>query len=208
MELQYFGANCIRLNTKKATIVIDDNLAQLGAKSVSKAGDIGIHTFAQPAPVAEPKLLLDRPGEYEVSDISIKGIAARGHMDEKGVESATIFQIMTDDLVVGVVGHVYPELSNDQLEALGMIDILIIPCGGNGYTLDPVGALKLIKTIEPKLVIPTHYDVTGVSYEVPQQPLDAVLKGLAMEPKETVSKLKVKEADLDENTQLVVLEKS
>lgn len=104
-------------------------------------------------------------------------------------------------------GHVHPDLSSAQLEALGTIDVLIIPVGGNGYTLDPIGALKLIKEIEPKLVIPTHYHDNAIKYPVTQQPLEEALKALSMEPNETVAKLKVRSGDLGDLTQLVVLER-
>ena len=89
-----------------------------------------------------------------------------------------------------------------------MVDVLVVPVGGNGYTVDPVGALKLIKAIEPKLVVPTHYADKALKYPVPQQDLAAALKELAMETKETVAKLKLKPAELTDVTQLIVLEKS
>lgn len=207
MELQYYGANCVRLTTKKAAIVIDDNLASLGAKAVTKPGDIALFTAAHGSPAVETKIIIDQPGEYEVSDVSIQGIAARGHMDEEKQKSATIYKLVMDDVRVAVVGHVYPELTSSQLEDLSTIDVLIIPVGGNGYTLDPVGALKLIKEIEPKLVIPTHFADKGLNYEVPAQTLEEALKGMSMEPRETVAKLKVKAGELGDVTQLVVLEK-
>jgi L-ascorbate metabolism protein UlaG (beta-lactamase superfamily) len=206
MEIQYFGANCVRLTTKKASIVIDDNLADLGQKSVTKEGDIALFTGAHGLPDKEVKIIIDYPGEYEVSEVSVHGIAARSHLDESGT-GTTMFKIVDGDVKVAVTGHVYPELSDDQLEQLGMIDVLIIPVGGNGYTLDPVGALKLIRKIDPKLVIPTHFDEKGFEFAVPQQPLSEVLKTLAMEPKETVQKLKVKPAELTDTTQLVILER-
>lgn len=208
MEIQYFGANCVRLNTKKASVIIDDNLAELGQKSVAKDGDIVLFTGAHgDLSKVEPKIIIDQPGEYEVSDISIHGIAARSHMDEEGKKSATVFKIVDDDIRVVVAGHIYPELSDDQLERIGMVDVLIIPVGGNGYTLDGVGALKIIRKIEPKIVIPTHFDEKGFSFPVPQQPLAEALKALAMEPKETLPKFKVKLAELTDTTQLVVLER-
>lgn len=207
MELQYHGANCVKLTTKKAAIVIDDNLVSLGAKAVTKPADVALFTGAHGSPAVETKIIIDQPGEYEVSDVSVQGIAARGHMDEEKQKSATIYKLVMDDVRLAVVGHVYPDLSSSQLESLGTIDILIIPVGGNGYTLDPVGALKLIKEIEPKLVIPTHYDDKSLNYEVPQQSLEDALKGLSMEPRETVAKLKVKAGELGDVTQLVVLEK-
>lgn len=207
MELTYHGGNCIRLSSKKATIVVDDNLSDLGVKSVTKAGDVAIFTAAHGEPAAETKLIIDQPGEYEVSDISIQGVAARAHIDEDGQHTATMYKITADDLRIAIIGHVYPELSEEQLEALGLVDVLFIPVGGTGYTLDGVGALHLIKEIEPKLVVPTHYADKVLKYPVPQAELEEALKGLSMEPKEAVGKLKLKPIDLADITQLVVLER-
>ena len=207
MEIQFLGANCVRLTTKKASIIVDDNLEDLGQKSVTKKGDVALFTSAHGDAPADSKITIDSPGEYEVSDISIQGISARSHIDEEGKHSATIFRIVADDLRVIIAGHIYPDLNDAQLEGIGMADVLILPVGGNGYTLDGIGAQKIIKEIEPKLVIPTHYEQNGLAFAVPQQPLAEALKGLAMEPKETLPKLKVKAGELGDVTQLIVLEK-
>ena len=207
MEVQFYGANCVRISSKKANLVIDDNLVDLGQKSITKAGDIALFTTTHSDPKADVKLVIDAPGEYEVSNVSIKGISARAHMDEAGNKSAIIYRLVIDDIRVAVMGHIYPDLSEEQLEAIGTIDMIIIPVGGSGYTLDPVGALKVIKKIEPKLIIPTHYSDKALKYEVPQQPLDEALKALSMEPKEPLDKLKLKSVDIGELTQLVVLER-
>jgi hypothetical protein len=39
MDIQFYGANCVVLSDKNARVVIDDNLADLGAKTIAKAGD-------------------------------------------------------------------------------------------------------------------------------------------------------------------------
>lgn len=206
MEIQFYGANCVRLTTKKASIIIDDNLASLGLKSVAKAGDVVLCTTAMETK-EDAKLVLDQPGEYEVSDVSIQGIAARAHMDEAGKKSATIFKIIGEDIRVAVVGHILPELGGDQLESLGTIDVLIVPVGNSGLTLDIVGAMELVKKIEPKLVIPTHYADKDIKYPVPQQELEEVIKGFAMEPREAAAKLKLKPGDLGDLTELAILER-
>ena len=208
MDVQFYGANCIVISGKQARLVIDDNLSELGAKSVAKEGDIALFTHpTDTKPVHPAKLTVDQPGEYEVSGVSIYGITARAHIDEEGQSTAIMYKLMLDDVSVLVTGHIYPELSDDQLEAIGMVDVMFVPVGGNGYTLDGIGALKLIKKIEPKLVIPTHYDDSALTFPVLQQPLDQCLKVLAMEPKETTTKLKLKAADLGDVTQLVVVER-
>ncbi len=206
MEIQFFGANCVRLSTKKANITIDDNLAELGQKSVTKKDDIVLFTSAHGSAPDGVKIKIDQPGEFEVSDVSIRGIAARSHMDEEGQRNATMFKIVAEDIRVAVAGHIHPDVSDEQLEQLGTIDVLFLPVGGNGYTLDGVGALKVLKKIEPKIVIPTHYDQKGLNYPVPQVPLLEALKGLAMEPAETVPKLKLKASDFTTDvTKLIIL---
>lgn len=207
MDLQFHGANCISLTYKGDRLVIDDTLSALGAKGVIKADDVALYTGAHEAD-RPARLTFNGPGEYEVSDISIIGVAARAHSDEERDRTATILKFIAGDMSVLVTGHIYPELSEKQLEAIGIVDVMFVPVGGNGYTVDPIGALTLIKEIEPKLVIPTHYSDKVLKYSVPQQELEVALKEMSMEPKETVSKLKLKPSELSDVTQLVILEKS
>ena len=207
MDIQFHGANCITLASKNARVVIDDNLADLGGKTTTKTGDISLYTMAHGNTKQEPKIIIDQPGEYEVSGVSIYAISARAHVDEQGKQTATMYKLVAEDLRILVTGHIYPELSDKQLEKIGMIDVMFVPVGGNGYTLDAVGALKLVKKVEPKLVIPTHFEDDTLNFPVPQQPLADALKALAMEPKEVAGKLKLKPADLGDVMQLVVLEK-
>lgn len=206
MELTYYGGNCLRLTTKKSSIVIDDNLSSLGLKSVTKSGDISLRSFSG-AGEHEASFSANMPGEYEVADVAIHGVAARAHMDADDKKSATIFTVESGDLKVVFLGHIWPELSDEQLEAIGMVDILVVPVGNSGYTMDGIGALKLIKAIEPKVVIPTHYADKDVKYEVPQVELAEALKGMAMEPTEKIDKYKAKPGELADVTQLVILER-
>lgn len=206
MELTYYGANCLRISTKKAQIVIDDNLDKLGLKSITKPGDISLRTFLG-VPARESHFLADMPGEYEVSGVVIHGVSARGHMDEEGSHNAVIYTIAADELKIAVLGHIYPQLSEDQLEQIGRVDIAIVPVGDSGYTLDGIGALKLIKQIEPRVAIPTHYADKAIKYEVPQVELAEALKNLAMEPSETLEKYRPKLIDLTDTTHLIVLKR-
>ncbi len=208
MELQYYGANCVLLTAKDIRIVVDDTLAMTSAKSITKPGDVALFTGIVPEIAVDTKITIAQPGEYEIANVSIVGIPARAHMDEPGQHSATMYKVIVGDVSFLFTGHVYPELSDDQLEDINAIDVMVVPVGGNGFTLDSIGALKLVKAIEPKIVVPTHYDEKGLKFEVPQQTLDQAIHGLGMEPKEKVAKLKVKSLELPEVTSLIVLERS
>jgi L-ascorbate metabolism protein UlaG (beta-lactamase superfamily) len=204
VELSYYGANCLRITTKKAQIIVDDNLQKLGLKSVTKPTDISLKTFND-VPDHESRFKVDMPGEYETAGVVIHGVAARAHMDEEGKHTATIYTLEADGARVAILGHVYPDLSEDQLEQIGMVDIVVVPVGNSGYTLDGVGALKIIKQIEPKVVIPTHYGDKAIKYEMPQVELADALKNLGMEVNETLDKYKYKAAELSDATKLIVL---
>jgi len=206
VELAYYGANCLRITTKKAQVVVDDNLQKLGHKSVTKPSDISLKTFKD-VPDQESRFKVDMPGEYETAGVIIHGVAARSHMGEEGDSSAVIYTLEADGTRVAILGHIYPELSDDQLEQVGMVDIVVVPVGNSGYTLDGVGALKIIKQIEPKLVIPTHYADKSIKYEVSQAELTDALKNMGMEVSDTVDKYKYKPAELSDSTHLIVLKK-
>lgn len=209
MDLQFYGANCISLTYKGRRVVADDNLSLLGGKSILKVDDVALNSnlkYSQGL-TSVARLSLDGPGEYEVSDISVIGFAARAHTDEPGQMNATIFKLVAGDQSVLLTGHIYPELNETQLEEIGLIDVMVVPVGGGGYTLDPIGALKLIKDIEPKLVVPTHYNDKSLKFPIPQLDLEVAIRELAMEPKESLTKLRLKGGELSEVTQLVVLEK-
>lgn len=206
MELQYYGANCLRISTKRASIVIDDNLAELGLKSVTKPTDISLNTNSN-IPEHGARFKANMPGEYEISGVAIHGIAARSHMDELGQHNAVIYTISSDDLRIAVLGHIYPELSDEQLEQIGLVDIVVIPVGGSGYTLDGAGALHVIKQLEPKVIIPTHYGDKAIKYEVPQAELSEALNALAMEPSETLDKYRPKTVEFTDTARLIVLKR-
>jgi L-ascorbate metabolism protein UlaG (beta-lactamase superfamily) len=207
MEFQYYGGNCVKITTKEASIVVDDNLDSLGLKSVTKPDDIVLRTAYQEDQRSAGGLTISQPGEYEVSKVAIQGIPARAQMDEEGQQSATIFKLTNPELRVAIVGHIHPDLDESQLEAMGTVDVLIIPVGGSGYTLDATGALQVIKKIEPKVILPVHYADSKIKYEVPQAELADVLKYLSMEVHETLPKLKLKASDLPEASQLIVIER-
>lgn len=205
MEIQYFGGNAIRIASKKSSVVVDDNLLSLGQKVVTTGQDISLRTSHDITPAKESYFSIDTPGEYEILGVSIHGIAARAFDGAEGTFGATMYRIISDDVRIAVTGHVHPDLSDDQLEALGTIDILFVPAGGNGYTLDGLGALKVIKKIEPKIVILTHYADKGLKYSVAQDDLETAIKNLAIEPTETLDSLKLKNLDFSDITKLIIL---
>jgi L-ascorbate metabolism protein UlaG (beta-lactamase superfamily) len=100
----------------------------------------------------------------------------------------------------------FADITDEQLETLGVIDILIIPVGGFGYTMDAIGAAKIVRKIDPKVVIPTHYADAGTTYPVNQADLDDFIKELGA-PVVEEDKLKIKAGSLPESLTVVKLKR-
>jgi len=93
-------------------------------------------------------------------------------------------------------------LSDKQLESLGGVDILLIPVGGK-YTLDAKKAVEVVSQIEPRIVIPMHYQIEGLKYDL--DPVEKFIKELGVKPRHE-EKLKISKKDLPaEDMELVIL---
>lgn len=195
LEIEYKGANGVVLSTKRATIYADPKLSVVGLKDLSTKDQIEVATEARFAlKSTDAKLAIEGPGEYGVANFDIKGIAAQRHLDtDTDPKQSTIYRIETNDIRVGLIGNIFEKVTEEQLEELGIIDVLILPVGGNGYTLDATGAASVVRKVDPKVVIPIHYADSHIKYEVPQDPLELFLKELGS-PVEEVAKYKLKQA--------------
>ncbi len=192
-EIEYKGANCIVVSSKKASIVIDPKLTLVGLKDVSSKGAIEMATEARFAVNSEDaRLVIEGPGEYGIADFDIRGVAAQRHLDtEADPKISTMYRFEAGDIRLAVIGNIYEKLSEEQLEELGVVDILVLPVGGNGYTLDATAAASVARQVDPKVVVPVHYADPALKYEVPQADVETFTAELGA-PVEELSKLKIK----------------
>lgn len=210
IEIEYKGANTIVISTKKAKIVTDPKLSLVGLKDYVVKGAIELATearFALGSPDAA--LAIEGPGEYEVSDFSIRGVGAHRHIDGPDqADLATIYRIEVEDVRIGLIGNIVERLDEEQLEALGVLDIVIVPVGGGGYTLDATSATALVRSIDAKIVIPVHYEDKALKYEVPQDDIALFEKEFGGEIEES-PRYKIKShASLPQTTTIVKLSRS
>lgn len=194
-DIEYKGGNGVVISTKKLDAVIDPKLSLIGLKDLSVKDALEIGTEARFVTGSKDvQLAIEGPGDYELGPFSVKGVAATRHIDTEADEKlSTIYRIEVGDARIALVGNINPKLDEDQLEALGVVDILIIPVGGGGYTLDATSAASLVRQIDAKVIVPVHYADSALSYEVPQDTLETFVKELGA-PVETTAKYKVKAA--------------
>lgn len=150
---------------------------------------------------------ISNPGEYEVKGVFIQGIPSF-HDDVSGKERGlnTIYTIDGEGIKMCHLGDLgQKELTPSQVDAIGDIDILLIPVGGV-YTLNGKEAQKIISQIEPKIVIPMHYGLPKLKYKLDS--VDEFLHTMGAKKIEPQEKLTIKEKDLvaeREEIEIVVL---
>lgn len=196
VEVEYKGGNNVVIATKKTKLWIDSNVDMLGLKTSLPAEAVQLATEARFLVADHEGLSFEGPGDYETGSVAIHGVAAVRHLDDPaaGKKLATIYRVEADDIRFAVLGNILSPLSDEQLEELGVVDVLVTPVGGNGYTLDATSAASIARQIEPKVVIPVHYSDAGVSYEVNQDDVATFTQELGS-PVEEIDSLKIKAAN-------------
>jgi L-ascorbate metabolism protein UlaG (beta-lactamase superfamily) len=208
MDITYLGAGSVRLSGRQVSIVVDpydDSYGLAKIRSIPDVVALSSSGITNSLPAA--KMVIDGPGEYEISDSLIIGIPARLHIDapEAG-DRGTIYTLEIEDVRVAVMGNIAPELTDKQLEAIGQVDVIVVPVGGYGLTLDATGAAELVTRIEPKYVVPVHYDDGKTKYPMPQDKVETFLTEMGVKP-EPQAKLRISSKELPIETEVVVLKR-
>ena len=163
MEIEWYGQSCFRLREGASTIITDPydksigyTMPKLRADLVTVSHDAPGHASVS-AVKGEPKVV-NRPGEYEVKGVFITGIQTWSGGGAKGEakEENTVFVFEFGDLTVCHLGDLSKVLTQAQVESMPDVDVLMVPVGGGG-ALDADKAAEVISQLEPRIVIPMHY---------------------------------------------------
>lgn len=212
MEIKYFGHSCFLLRDKNVTLLTDPFSPEVGLKLPRIAADIVTithdhydhnNTGIVQAKMREESFIIKGPGEYEVSGVSIFGVATY-HDNSLGKERGrnTIYIIIMDGIRLAHLGDLGHVLTDEQLEEVNGVDILFIPTGGI-YTLDAKEAVEVIGQIEPRIVIPMHYQLPGLKIKL--NPVEDFLKEMGLKEIKPLDKLVISRERLPEEREVVVL---
>lgn len=158
--------------------------------------------------VSGQPFIISGPGEYEVKEVMIFGFGAF-HDSSSGSERGknTMYLLEMDGLRLAHLGDLGHELTGEQLEELDGVDILFVPVGGH-FTLTSKQAAEVVSKIDPKIIIPMHYQERGLNQAVfaKLSPVEEFLKEIGEEVT-PIAKLTISRDRLPEERQIVVLER-
>jgi len=212
MLITWIGHSCFKIQDKTGpggvTVVTDPFDKKIGLNPPSFEADIVTishdHYDHNNIKVLRGKpFVISSAGEYDIQGVSIQGTESF-HDEKSGSERGLniIYRIEVDDISIAHLGDLGHVLDNKQLDVLAGTDILLIPVGGK-YTIDAKKAAEVVSQIEPRIVIPMHYKVPGLTVDI--DGVDKFIKEIGLKPTEE-EKLKISKKDLpQEDMELVVL---
>jgi L-ascorbate metabolism protein UlaG (beta-lactamase superfamily) len=125
--------------------------------------------------VARDPEVVDAPGTREAGGFIFTAVPTC-HDAEGGAKRGgnLVFCFEVDGVRLCHLGDLGHTLTTEQIEAIGPVDVLIVPVGGF-YTIDAAEADKVIGQLAPKVVLPMHYKLPGMS--LPIDDIGPFLKG-------------------------------
>lgn len=164
-DIQYLGHSCFRLRGRDGIVLTDPFDRSVGVDIGKPNAHIVTVSHAHPdhanaaavRPAREKVFTIQGPGEYEVGGILISGVRTF-HDKKQGADlgSNTVYVIHIDDVVFCHLGDLGHELTTQQIDEIGEVDVLFVPVGG-GETIGPAEAAGVISQLEPRIVVPMHY---------------------------------------------------
>ena len=201
MIITWYGQACFKIQSGDKALVIDPFVKKIGLTPPNIQADIVFVTHehfdhSNIKAIKGDYFLINGPGEYEIKGIKARGIASF-HDDEKGVKRGlnTLYLIEFEEIRILHMGDFGQSALNDkQLEAIGRVDVLMIPVGGF-FTIDAKQAVTIMNVLTPKIVIPMHYKIPKLAISQVEG-VDSFLKELGEEDAKAEEKLVVKQKDL------------
>jgi L-ascorbate metabolism protein UlaG (beta-lactamase superfamily) len=214
MEITWYGHSCFRLTERNYATVVTDPFDHKVAGYDALKLKADIVTVSHEAPghnntdvVKGAAHVIEGAGEFEIGSVFITAVQTDGggsgkkKSDKSGKNTLYVFDY--DGLTVAHLGDLKQILTQAEIEALGTVNVALVPVGG-GSSLNAAKAAEVISLIEPNLVIPMHYATPDSIISLDS--LNKFLKEMGLGKQEAQPTLKVTRSSLPDETHVVVLE--
>lgn len=210
MEIVWYGHSCFRMVERGlASVVTDPYDGSIGYGALRLKADIVTVSHAAPGhscvdAVTGEKRVISGPGEFEIGGVFITGVAtdAGGRKPAPAEKRNTLYVFDFDGLTVCHLGDLDHVPTQAQIEALGAVQVALVPVGGGGG-LNASQAAEVISLLEPAVVIPMHYKTESVTLKL--DPVNRFLKEMGLDAAAPEPSLKVSRSTLPDETRVVLL---
>jgi L-ascorbate metabolism protein UlaG (beta-lactamase superfamily) len=172
LQIRWHGHACWEI-TNDITLVTDPHDGKsIGIPAPTVAGDIILvshdhydHNSVKTVEKEGSRVVLDGR-KRTIDNVEIRGVDT--FHDEAGGSKRggnIIYTFLMDGIRFCHLGDLGHEIDNETVERIGEVDVLFIPIGGT-FTVDDKQAWDVIKAIKPKIIVPMHYKIGGLSLPI------------------------------------------
>ncbi|MBM3941913.1 MAG: MBL fold metallo-hydrolase [SAR202 cluster bacterium] len=170
MEVTWLGHACFRLRSDNLVVLTDPFPAEVGLRPDSRPATVVTVSNSHPnhsnwQEVAGEPRIVSMPGEYQASGVSIRGIMTPLAAGTPQTQRNVAYVITIDGVNICHLGDINMPLTTRQVDELVPVDVLLLPVGG-GCTLDMDRLFEVMQNLDPKLVIPMHYNTPSVKVQL------------------------------------------
>jgi len=211
MKIRYLGHSCFLLKTKSANVLIDPYDPKVtGLKLSPQQADVLLisheHADHNYRTAAKGEYFeINGPGEYQVKDVVVVGIPVK-HDTKDGAERGfvTMYLIRVEGVKILFCADLGHGLDSETVDAVNGVDILLVPVGGV-YTIDAKGAVEVVKAIDPRIIIPMHYQTQDLKLSQKLASVEDFVKLVNLKPEEEGGELNIDKSKLPEEAQKLVI---
>ena len=214
MVIQWYGQACFKIQSGDLVIAVDPFAKEIGLTPPRWRANLALITHAHydhanAEAIAGDPFVIKGPGEYEIQGVQVEGIQTF-HDAHEGKERGlnTMYKIKMEGITILHMGDFGEGAMRDEtIEQVGDVDIVLIPVGGT-YTIAASEAAKIVTQIEPRIVIPMHYNIPGLTIKLDE--VGMFLKEMGASGVAAEDRLTLKKKDIPEegHTKVVVLKVS
>ena len=173
LQIRWHGHSCFEI-TNDLTLITDPHDGKsIGIPAPNVQGDIILvshdhfdHSSGIKLVEKEGSKIVTDGRKRNISNIEISGVESF-HDENSGSKRGenVIYKFIMNGIKFCHLGDLGHELDDSTVNKIGSVDILFIPVGGN-FTIDDKKAWNIIRKIKPKIIIPMHYKIGGLSLPI------------------------------------------
>ncbi|NQW21357.1 MAG: MBL fold metallo-hydrolase [Chloroflexi bacterium] len=202
MEIRWLGNSTFEVKSLVGVVVVDHQGDIPPTSELKDENTVFVYSQGERSshPVSDSQVI-SGPGEYEVSGLSIRGVATPADDPAISNEINTVYIIDADGLQVATLGNPGYQPSAQSVQQISKVDILIVNTASQG--LEPEDMSAVIRNLEPKMIVPSGYDSEAGK---PSAAMQRFLTELGVKVIEPTSKLSVAKNALPDERAVVVLQ--
>jgi len=172
LQIRWHGHACFEI-TNDVTLVTDPHDGKsIGIPAPSVTGDIILvshdhydHNSVKTVGKEDSKVITDER-KKNISNVEIRGVESF-HDEDQGAKRGEniVYKFVMDGVKFCHLGDLGHEIDDETVQKIGDVDILFVPIGGT-FTVDDKQAWNVINKIKPKIIVPMHYKIGGLSLPI------------------------------------------